>query len=491
MNVTLRVDASSHVGHGHLRRCLTLADALTQHGARCHFICRDHDGHLGDLVTANHHQLSLLPRDPKTRFDANDYASWVGARWQDDAQQSQALVQADPPDWLIVDHYGLDARWEHAVAPASTRTLVIDDLANRRHDCDLLLDQTWGRDAADYDHCVPKHADVLCGSRFSLLRPEFAEHRTQALARRWQGAPERLLMTFGGADTGDLTLRALAAIANTPLADNLSITVIAAGAEANHRRLTDCIAEHRLNARVLSNCTTMARMLTDADIAIGAAGSSSWERACLGLPTILLRTADNQADAFARLVDSGCTVGIRDVSLLPDALSQLIATRRKLSLLSATLSDGLGADRVVSAMRQSPATEETSVAPIAPSELPDILNALSPQARAGVQTGVDGQPSTPLMHAGIDAMTHPSCALLQLRRHAETIGLLAIHITDNRIQVDCISDRQGAEADATAALQPLLGVHMPMDICPVTPHQWARNRANQAIGHTRLPHRYA
>ena len=187
--IVFRTDASLAIGTGHVMRCLTLADALRERGARSHFICRTHDGHLIEHIRAHGHQVSALPATASTSMTSNTdnstaHAHWLGVDWASDALDTLTVLQGLRTDWLVVDHYALDARWEKKLRHGCQRLLVIDDLADRPHDCELLLDQNLGRLASDYDRSVPVSCTVLAGPQHALLRPEFADWRYRSLARR-------------------------------------------------------------------------------------------------------------------------------------------------------------------------------------------------------------------------------------------------------------------------------------------------------------------
>ncbi|WP_405420711.1 hypothetical protein [Marinobacter flavimaris] len=145
MRIAFRADASVQIGTGHVMRCLTLADELTRQGHECQFICREHEGHLGDLIASNGHGLTLLSPRVDNELDtkgasSDNYALWLGVPWQEDARQTFDVLTPWKPDWLVVDHYALDAEWDSALANAVGSIMVIDDLANRVHECALLLD---------------------------------------------------------------------------------------------------------------------------------------------------------------------------------------------------------------------------------------------------------------------------------------------------------------------------------------------------------------
>ena len=170
MKVVFRTDASLQMGTGHVMRCLTLADSLTDQGAECQFICREHPGNLISYLRDKGYGVLALPVTTNNENLDCDlaHASWLGSRQDEDAEQCVPLLEQIHPDWLIVDHYALDHHWESALRPYYKKLMVIDDLADRQHDSDLLLDQTFGRAATDYRSLVPKACQLRCGSQYAL-----------------------------------------------------------------------------------------------------------------------------------------------------------------------------------------------------------------------------------------------------------------------------------------------------------------------------------
>ncbi|SFT81901.1 UDP-2,4-diacetamido-2,4,6-trideoxy-beta-L-altropyranose hydrolase [Halomonas saccharevitans] len=335
--IAFRADASRLIGSGHVMRCLTLADALAAQGADCHFLCRVHDGHLIERISAHGHRVHRLSlpdepdgegASPAVTEDVPAHADWLGVAWAVDAEQSRHVLAALQPDWLVVDHYALDERWEDIVTPGGCRVLVIDDLADRAHRADLLLDQNLGRRAVDYADLVPEGCRVLVGPTYALLRPEFADWREASLARR-QGQPrlERLLITLGGVDQDNVTGRVLEVVSQCPLPDDLQITVVM-GATAPW--LDDVRAQARWMAwptEVVVNVDDMARRMAEADLGIGAAGSTSWERCCLGLPTVMVALAENQVEIARHLDEAQAAihVGTTATSIWADRLQRVMA----------------------------------------------------------------------------------------------------------------------------------------------------------------------
>lgn len=360
MRVAFRADASVEIGTGHVMRCLTLADALRGNGAECLFLCRPHDGHLLELIGARGHEAIALPRRAGGAGDAGPglpaHAHWLGTDWATDAEDSRAALAGGPVDWLVADHYALDRSWEQAMRPHCRRLLAIDDLADRPHDCDLLLDQNLGRRAEDYRGLLPPAAQTLVGPHYALLRPEFAALRPESLARREHPEFRHLLITMGGVDKDNATGVVLDALAGCDLPPDLRITVVL----GPHAPFLDQVRAQAGTmprpTRVLAGVGDMARLMTDADLAIGAAGSTSWERCCLGLPTIQMVLAENQRMIANSLAQTGAATTIDISSLnysLPGFLNDKHLTDRMLmqSDAASSISDGHGAGRITSLLK--------------------------------------------------------------------------------------------------------------------------------------------
>ncbi|MEQ6890043.1 UDP-2,4-diacetamido-2,4,6-trideoxy-beta-L-altropyranose hydrolase [Halomonas sp. CS7] len=314
-----RADASLQIGSGHVMRCLTLAEALRKRGAECHFLCREHPGHALALLQARGFAVHRLPTGQPgapaaagqpSRTPQPAHADWLGTTWEADAAQCIKVVQRLAPDWLVVDHYALDARWEVRVTPADCRLLVIDDLADREHHADLLLDQNLGRRVEDYAGLVPAHCRCLIGPRHALLRPEFARLRETSLARRRTPRLRELLITLGGVDKDNATTDVLSALSDCPLPDDCRITLVM-GASAPWRDAVQAkAATLPWPTEVVVNVTNMAEHMASANLAIGAAGSTSWERCCLGLPTLMVVLAENQQPIAEALDAAGVAVNL-------------------------------------------------------------------------------------------------------------------------------------------------------------------------------------
>lgn len=313
MRIVFRADASVQIGTGHVMRCLTLADELTRQGHECRFVCREHEGHLGDLITSKSYGLTLLPSCSDNELDTKDsrsdnYARWLGVPWQEDARQTLDAVTPWQPDWLVVDHYALDAEWERALANAVGSIMVIDDLANRPHECALLLDQNLGRVDSDYDGLLPEECHRLIGPAYALLRSEFANLRDQSLKRRQHPELKRILIFLGGVDRTNVTGQVLDALAESALPVSTELDIIMGAAAPYLEEIRLKATELPFKATVSVNVTDMAERMCLADLSIGAVGSTSWERCCLGLPAILMVLAENQKSAAEALNRSGAVI---------------------------------------------------------------------------------------------------------------------------------------------------------------------------------------
>jgi UDP-2,4-diacetamido-2,4,6-trideoxy-beta-L-altropyranose hydrolase len=340
MNVVFRSDASSALGSGHVMRCLTLAEELRSRGATVAFACRVADGDMCDAIAARGFAVFRL------NISAPEES------WQTDAAQTQAALQTAGvvPDWLVVDHYELDRRWEAVLRSQVRHIMVIDDLANRPHDCDLLLDQNFDSPLhRSYARLLPPAARLLLGTEYALVRAEFEQHRQCALARR-TGQLRRILISMGGTDPANDTAVALAGLA-TQAVDGVGLDVVI-GAGNPHRETVRRLCADNPRAELHIQTSRMAELMMRADLAIAAGGSTTWERCVLGMPALVTIQSDDQAPiakAVAavgghRVLGTSKEVTAQDYgsalqALTPDELVHM-------STISATLCDGRGTRRV-------------------------------------------------------------------------------------------------------------------------------------------------
>lgn len=340
MRAAFRVDASAEIGSGHSTRCAVLAEALRRKGVDSLFLCRADPGHPGEWLTGQGFAVRLLPPDAISPID-------------DAAACAKFLAPA--VDFLIVDHYGLGFRWESALRGQTRMIMAIDDLANRPHDCDLLVDANWlPQMETRYDGQVPPDCSLLLGPAYTLLHPSFG-----ALADR---VPERekvrrLLLFFGGGDADNLTVRALRELDSLHLPGDVVI-----GAANPHRAEVEALCRQTPERWTLHIQTPkMAECMAQADLAIGAGGSSHWERCLMGLPAVVVAAAPNQIETSEMLAASGAcrylgeSHSLKSGTLL-HAVEMLIEDPEALRAMSraarSILPDGHGADRVATQLME-------------------------------------------------------------------------------------------------------------------------------------------
>ena len=358
VRIAFRADASVQIGSGHVMRCLTLADALKAQGAECLFICRPHEGHLLDLIVQRGHPILTLPVLAEHSMKAIKnltHSDWLGTDWATDALDVCRVLGGNFLDWLVVDHYALDFRWERLVRVGCKRLMAIDDLADRSHDCDVLLDQNLGRLSDDYARLLPLHAVTLIGPQYALLRPEFAKLRAQSLLRRASPQLKHLLISMGGVDKDNVTGHILESLEGFSLPADMQITVVMGSNSPWLRQVQLQAAEMRsqLPVQVLAGVGDMARIMVNSDLAIGAAGGMAWERCCLGVPSIVLILAENQQSGAMALQKIGAAIIINEPKQIREKLTSYFESAGMtnwlagISQVAAKITDGSGVVRVI------------------------------------------------------------------------------------------------------------------------------------------------
>ena len=322
----------------------------------CRFVCREHTGHLCGLIRDCGFEVVSLPEGTgQERLSRNTTAHghWLGANWQTDAEQTIAATVGQRPDWMVVDHYALDHRWEEMLRPHCGRIMVIDDLADRQHDCDLLLDQNLVASyAVRYDGLVPAACTVLLGPTFALLQPEYATWHPRVPPR--VGPVRRLLVYFGGADSANLTGLTIEALSRLR-EENLRVDVVM-NPSSPHAAIVNRQAAEYPWIKTHASLPSLAELMVSADLAIGAGGATSWDRCCLGVPALGLSLADNQVPiakeldrrGMVQLLGNSADVSVDSlVSLLENSLSNPAANEMR-SRQCLGVVDGRGAARVAS-----------------------------------------------------------------------------------------------------------------------------------------------
>ncbi len=361
--IVIRCDASHLIGSGHIIRCRTLARMLQRLGAEVFFICRRQPG---DLISLLEQEFSVLalPEQMLAACDGlhgrNLYSSWLACTQDQDAAQClEVLARAgiNSASWIVVDHYGLDASWEEQLlaglsgSDTTPKLLVIDDLADRPHQADLLLDQNFFGEATHqrYQELVPPQCRQLLGPHYALLGPEYSQLHPLVPLRNDLC---RVLVFFGGVDPDNLTGRALEALMDPALAD-LAVDVVV-GHQSSHRQAVEELVARRPYTTLHGPLLSLAGLIARADLAIGGGGATTWERACLRLPSLVVAIAANQLPfsealdqaGHLQLLGDGASVTAEQIRT---ALLSLMAQPKPGKAVTA-LTDGWGAPRLAMAM---------------------------------------------------------------------------------------------------------------------------------------------
>lgn len=335
LNVAIRADATPSTGGGHIMRCLSLAQALARDGDRVTFLSRPESATTVSALARSGHAVVTVEHDTPAAL----------------ARQGLHF------DALVVDSYAIGAVEERACRSWARIVVALDDLADRPHDCDLLLDQNFGRNSADYTHLVPPRCTVLAGTQYALLRPEFAVARTAALLRRDSaGTARRVLVSLGLTDVGGIAGRLVPPLLQA--LPDIAFDVVV-GSTAPSLSTLRAIAAREPRLALHADAPDICDLMAAADLAVGAGGSTAWERCCLGLPTVTVLIAENQRSATAALEAAGATVSVDALAGDPcAAVAKHCATmaasgewRIRMTQRASAICDGEGASRVAAALR--------------------------------------------------------------------------------------------------------------------------------------------
>jgi len=356
LKILIRTDSSIQIGTGHVMRCLTLADELRGRGAEVIFVCREFDGNLCGYIEEKGYVVHRLPVSNVQKQNVESslkHAAWLGAAWQTDARQVKEIIKGfeNSPDWLVVDHYALDERWEGYLRPYVKKIMAIDDLADRVYDCDLLLDQNFYENLESrYDGLVPTWCKKLLGPKYALLRSEFREARKNL--RKRDGHVRRIMIFFGGSDPTNETTKALEAVRmlNRP---DIAVDVVVGAGNPNKDKINKLCAS-TTNVTYHCQVSNMAKLMADADLFIGGGGSVTWERCYMGLPSMLISIAYNQDNIAASVADAGGSIFLGKASQagvdnILTALKNAVNDKKLLQSLSqkgVQMVDGFGIERV-------------------------------------------------------------------------------------------------------------------------------------------------
>ena len=348
MKIVFRVDASLKMGTGHVMRCLALAQMLKENGANVEFICRKHKGSLIEKIRSGGFVVHELEVFEEIEVDNKlAHSRWLGATQQQDADSCIDILKAREVDWLIVDHYALDEQWHKKLKLYYKKLMVIDDLADRKLQCDILLDQTFSRQKDDYSALIPEGCKLLLGSQYALLRPEFSKWREYSLERRRKLRFKQLFINMGGVDVDNITGQVIDELKICNLPNDIKIIVVMGGSAPHLEDIRSKVSMSPFKVELKIDVDNMAEIMSNSDIAIGASGATTWERCCLGLPTIQIIVAENQ-NTIAKSLERIAAIRIfKDAKELPGRLHNATSWMKSVSDNAKKISDGLGLARVM------------------------------------------------------------------------------------------------------------------------------------------------
>lgn len=346
MRIVIRVDASVFIGSGHVMRCLVLAKQLRSIGYEVLFATKPQKGDFVEYIIKHDFKVLKLkqPRKAIIPSTSDDYSAWLQGNWKNDADDF--ILNAKSADLVIVDHYGLGALWEREISnKLSCKIMVIDDLV-REHYADLIIDQTYGRRSKEYSNKNPKSI-ILAGSEFALISPEFKSMRDKLNTKRTPKNYKNIFVSMGGIDSPNVTIKILEKLSEIKKKD-LQTTVLLGNRSPHFKKIKDfCSGKNSITHIPFSN--RMANLMSTQHIAIGAPGSTTWERACIGLPSILIPIAENQ-NVIAKNISKTGAVSLLDIDDIEesfhDTLRLIFNNWYSFHKASLKLCDGQGTTRV-------------------------------------------------------------------------------------------------------------------------------------------------
>jgi len=340
-HLIIRADANTRIGTGHLMRCLALAQAWKNSGGEVAFITAcESAGLLQRLSDEGFEAIQLDSPYP-------DPADW---------EVTSQVLATHPNAWMVLDGYHFDSICQIRIKEAGHPLLVIDDMAHLEHYyANIVLNQNSHAEQLNYS-CEP-HTELLLGAQYVLLRREFLQW--QDWKREIPKVARKVMVTLGGSDTNNVTLKVIQALQQVDV-EGLEAVVVVGSSNSHFEELQTAVSDLKSPIWLERNVTNMPKLMAWADVAISAGGSTCWEMAFMGLPTVLLVLADNQRDIGEGLSEAGVVHNlgwfeqVTDAKIA-DALLRLLANPDGRSMMSNSgreLVDGLGRERVIEISRK-------------------------------------------------------------------------------------------------------------------------------------------
>ena len=302
MRALIRADSGEDIGFGHISRCLTLAKALKNNGVDVCFVCKNHDGNSIGIIKKENIKVYLIPLSETQSIKKINYSGCIGPSVKEDALQTIEVVKKYKPDFLIIDHYGIDIIWQRILKPFVKIIMVIDDIADRSHECDILLDQNWYPNSEKrYKELVPKNCVLFLGPKYALIKPEFSNYHD--FCRKIRREIGRIFIFFGGSDNFNLSSMALKVLTKK-IFKNIHIDIVLGESNPSIQEI-NALASRRKKTKVYIQTSAMEKIMSKCDLAIASGGVNTWERLCLGLNSLVITVAENQIESMKNLDNHG------------------------------------------------------------------------------------------------------------------------------------------------------------------------------------------
>ncbi len=290
MYVAFRVDSSLEIGFGHISRCLNLANQLKEHGYKSIFVINSNNNLVTNLIKKNNHIVKNLKiKKNKSYANSRGFKSWLKHSWQDDAALTIKKIESFSILALIVDHYALDYKWERKLRLLTDQIIVIDDLDNRKHDCNILVDHNYRTPSGDpYQQNLLRKSKKLIGLDYALIDPIYSKYKKQFQNKKIKN----ILVSFGGADKYSLTELIIDNLSDKYF-DNFKIKIVIGINNINEAIIKKKCRKFN-NIKIYKAPKNLAKLLFNSDLVIGALGTSLWERMCVGVPSIVIASGEDQ-----------------------------------------------------------------------------------------------------------------------------------------------------------------------------------------------------
>jgi UDP-2,4-diacetamido-2,4,6-trideoxy-beta-L-altropyranose hydrolase len=356
MKIIFRTDASLYIGNGHLVRCLNLARSLKKLNAECIFICRDFKNKLFENIRKENFKLILLPivdSEINKKIKIKNESSYFDRHklnWQHDAEETIEALDREQIDLLIIDHYEIDTKWEKKLRQYSKKIMVIDDLNNRNHDCDFFLNQNLGSSEILYQELLPSKCKQFHGPKFALLNPIYSLSKLKLINRL--GKINRTLIYFGGSNDSIKLTEITIEIFSDPELINIKLDIVI-NSDIDGLFDIEKIASKRGLIEIHHDLPNLAKLMLNADLAIGAGGSTTWERCAMGLPSIIVVSAENQKLSSDNMSSLGAAyVFYPNKNLKTQIKNSIIKLQKNINIYknmsnqALSICDGNGAERI-------------------------------------------------------------------------------------------------------------------------------------------------